>query len=359
MTNNRTYQFVGNIHTLEPLSVVLKGASTGRGHKMPRNGELGYFPASSIRGALRHACHKLVNDQLKAINGGKPALNLAQMLMLAQGYFVDKSDMELVGKAAKSTSAPVDANMAIREINPMISIFGRWGLAGKLGVGSAYTSRVDEVGMVHGGARTVLFERSPELLDDLSSGDVDRFYAFMEAQSLTSADVGDIKKARLALIKQLKSADSELKDKLNNEIRALEAQVGERKDSEVEAIESLRRPLDGVEAILANVDLKHRMSLNDASMVELGLFLMALAKFSRNPQLGGHANHNFGKINAQWEIKTFIHDSDFTQTTIGKVVINEDGFFIEGDDLKQELIDSLAQWDKAIKSDTLDFGKYI
>ncbi len=359
MTNNRTYQFVGNIHTLEPLSVVLKGASTGRGHKMPRNGELGYFPASSIRGALRHQCHKLVNEELKAKNDGKTTLDLTQMLMLAQGYFVDKSDMEKVGKMAKSTSAPIDAGMAIREVNPMISIFGRWGLAGKLGVGSAYTSRVDDVGLVHGGARTVLFERSPELLDDLSSGDVDRFYAFMEAQSLTSVDVGEIKKERMALIKQLKTATNEQKELINKELRKLDEQIDERKDSEVEAVESLRRPLDGVEAILANVDLKHRMSLNNASMIELGLFLITLAKFARNPQLGGHVNHNFGKINAEWDIKTFVNDSDFMQTTIGKVIINEDGFAIEGNELKQELLDALAQWDAAVKSGSLDFGKYI
>jgi CRISPR/Cas system CSM-associated protein Csm3 (group 7 of RAMP superfamily) len=359
MKNNRTYQFVGNIRTLEPLSVVLKGASTGRGHKMPRNGELGYFPASSIRGALRHECHKLINEELKAKNDGSTSLDLAQMLMLAQGYFVNKSDMEAIGKEAKATSSPVDAGLAIREINPMISIFGRWGLAGKLGVGSAYTSRTDDVGMIHGGARTVLFERSPELLDDLSTGDVDRFYAFMEAQSLTSVDVGEIKKERMAQLKQLKTATNEQKEQINKEIKKLDAQIAERKDSETEAVESLRRPLDGVEAILPGVDLKHRMSLNNASMVELGLFLITLAKFARNPQLGGHVNHNFGKVAAEWDIKAFMNDSDFMQKTIGKVVINEDGFAIEGDELKQELFDALAQWDAAVKSDKLDFGKYI
>ncbi|MCZ4337623.1 hypothetical protein [Shewanella colwelliana] len=359
MNLNRTYQFVGHLTTLEPLTVTLKGATVGKTHKMPRNGDLGYFPASSFRGALRHLAHKLVNDVLKAQNDGQPVLDLPEMLMLAQGYFVKKEDMEQLSKSAKSTSTPVDQNLHLRLQNPMISLFGRWGLNSKLGMGSAYTTRIEDTQVFHGGARTVLFERSPELLDDLTSDDVDRFYSFIAAQAETSVDVSEIKKERGALVKSLKTATNDEKDAINAQINDLDAQIKARKDSEVEATESLRRPLDGIEAIKAGIELKHRMAINDANPVELGLFLTTLAKFARNPRLGGNTKLNFGHVHASWTISTWLNEDDFELTEIGRVSIDDSGIKIE--DLTDEglLKNAIEDWKAASSSGKLNFKQYI
>lgn len=356
---SRSYQFVGQLKTIEPLSVTLKGASQGKGHKMPRNGDLGYFPASSIRGALRHLSMKLVNDILKSQNNGEPVLDLPEMLMLSQGYFVNKDDMENLSKIAKSTSTPVDQNLFVREKNPMISLFGRWGLSGKLGVGSAYTSRAEDTQIIHGGARTVLFERSPELLDDLSKSDVDRFYGFMAAQAVTSVDVTEIKKQRLGLLKELKTADPDRKAKINAELNKIDEQVKDRKGNAEEAVESLRRPLDGIEAIKAGLEIKHRMSLSDATTIELGLFLSTLAKFARNPKLGGNLKHNFGHVHAHWSIRTWLNDDDFEVTEIGTVTIDDDGLKITDRTEGKILTSAISDWKIACASSSIDFKTYI
>lgn len=355
-TPKRTYDFIGNITTLEPLTVSLKGVSTAKQHKMPRNGQdLPYFPASSFRGALRSATHTMINKLMKDKDD---AFSLDQHFMMAQGYFVRQEDSDKVNKMSQSTSTSVDENEDIRASNPYISLFGRWGLSGKFGIGNALAKSEHDVQEFNQGARGIIFERSPELLDDLNEEDVSRYFNIMENESFSAKDVAEIKKEQMDLKKSLKLADGDSKKIIFDKLNELDLQIKERKVSKGEAVESIRRPLSGMEAIVANTQLTHRMSIRGGTMDELGLFIAALASFARNPQLGGNAKHNYGKITCEWDVKTWLNDTDLQKTKIGTISITENGLELLDSTDDKILNTAFQQWvEKRVSS--FDFKRYI
>ena len=355
-TTKKTYDFTGQITTLEPLTVSLKGVSTAKQHKMPRNGqELAYFPASSIRGALRSASHKMINELVKKQGD---SFSIADHFMLSQGYVVNQVDADKLKKEAGATTTPVDAGEQIRQVNPFISIFGRWGLAGKLMTSNALSKSANDVQNFEQGARGIMFERSPELLDDLSENDVDRYFKIMENESLAAKDVAELKKQQMELKKELKHADGDTKDLIFGKLNALDQQIKDRKLEKGEAVDSIRRPLESIEAITANAQLTHRMSIKGGTTLELGLLIASLAAFARNPQLGGNAKHNYGKVNCHWDVKTWISDSCLQKTKIGSVTINEDGIEIVDATDDKVLTNAFNEWLNA-QDLNLDFKRYI
>ncbi|MEZ9709414.1 hypothetical protein AB4254_12100 [Vibrio breoganii] len=325
--SNQTYHFKGEITTLEPLTVSI-AKQAGR-QAMPRNGEVPYFPSTSINGAFRHS---LVNYVLSLTD--KPTMSLETFYSLSQGYIVDNDVSDQVVKS--KTSTPTDKDVDLRVENPILSIFGRWSLAGKFGVGSALALKKDDAQEISGGYRCNPVERDGELEAMLPESEVARHYNIIASQSETAVDVSSIKKEKTALTRKLKSASDSEKTLIRAQISELDEAIKSSKNESGEARETIRRPIDSFEAIIANTNLQHRMTLKRGSLVELGAALYSIAQFSKNPKLGGKQRHNCGAVEAHWTVR--VPAEDFTNKEVGKVGFNDEGFYVEGEVLESAMV---------------------
>lgn len=321
---NTTFIFNGQLTAVEPLTVTIKGAMGG---KLPRNGGMdspAYWPATTIRGSLRHAAHR-VALMFNQDNGHKP-FDLAEHFLLAQG-------VDIVGDVMQPVDGEVDGDRLLREGNPMISVFGLWGLSSKANIGNAFPITPDATAMFGGGARSIMFERSPELLDVLDQTERDRLQVILDEQAMASVDIAEIKAKSSELKKKLKNCAADEKKAIFDELAALDAEIQNRKDAKTEARESIRRPIDQYEAITAGTAMEHRMCLKGVSEIELGFFLASLLEFARAPRMGGHLAHGCGLVSGSWEVKTW-QPKSLVPETVGTVEFDGDGFRLEGDVLK-------------------------
>lgn len=345
----QTYFFNGTIRTLEPLTVSI-AKSLSKNHQMPRNNGIPYFPSSSLIGAFRSAGTNYIIDQLATLPD-PIKLDLNSVYSLFQGYIVDNKISDEISKSRTSTA--IDEDEGIRESNPSLSVNGRWGLAGKLGIGSAYASSEDQVQTYEGGFRINIFERNEELLEILSEDDAERYFKLTEDQSAVAVNVGELKKEKTALTKKLRNANDEDKSVIKDQIATIENQIKNAKDERGEGRETIRRPIDSMEAIVANTSLSHRMTLKRGSLIELGLTLYTIANFSRTAQLGGKSRHNWGQVEAEWTVRE--PQDDFTNKKIGKVGFNEDGFFVEG----EILLKAMKEFKDALTSNKFNFTRIV
>jgi len=276
----RTINFRGKI---TPLTVTLKSHVTASGHHLPRNGGYNaepYFPAASIRGALRHAAHKVVVARVTAENDGVVPFDLADHFMLAQG-------VDIIGRSEAVRSGDIDAGVKIRSGNPLISLFGRWGLAGKVGISNASPTGGEQWAIFGEGSRTIIFERDESLIDLLEPDQVERLNRIIREQADTSIDIQPIKAEQAAIRKLFKAVDKETAQELRDKISELDEKIKARKERKSEAYESIRRPLDPYEAFIPGAELSHRMVIKNATDTEAGLFISALIQFGRSPWVGG------------------------------------------------------------------------
>ncbi|EBZ5774918.1 CRISPR-associated protein Csf2 [Salmonella enterica subsp. enterica serovar Redlands] len=344
----RTINFAGTIIALEPLTVMIKGAVSSSGHRLPRNGGFSaapYFPGTSIRGALRHAAHQVVVKRVAEENNGTIPFDLADHFMLAQG-------VDIAERATVIRSGEIDASVMVRTRNPLISLFGRWGITGKVGIGNAVPVEQDKWAMFGGGSRTVMFERDESLIDLLEPEQITRLKRIINEQAVASIDIQAIKAEQAALKKMLKTADKEGAQELREKIRALDEDIKARKDEKSEARESIRRPLDPYEAFTAGAELNHRMVIKHATDIEAGLFIMALIHFASNPRLGGHKGHNCGLVEAHWQLTTW-KSGELTPVYLGEISITQKGVKIVGSEI-ETMLKSFSEAD----SKALDFRVY-
>lgn len=319
----QTYYFNGVVVGDEPLTVSMGGSGA---HRLPRNGgyrNKPYMPATSFRGALRHACHLALNGHL-AKSGER--LSIDQHFILAQG-------VDISNKAEEIKAGGVDASVKIRESNPFISLWGRWGLGGHASIGNMYPLIDDCTAEFGGGNRTVMFERNNDLLAYLDDNEVERLNQILQEQTDSSEQIKPIKAQRQTLLKSLKSLDdSEAIARVKEKIAELDAQEKAIKDAKTGSRESIRRPIDNFEAFVAGCEFKHRMAVQAATDVELALFIAGLQVLSRNPYLGGHRAYNCGKISAKYDVSIYPENED-KPIVIGTIAFNDDGFEVTGEKL--------------------------
>ena len=210
-----TIHFVGTVTTLEPFTV-----SIAKSGELPSMNGLTYIPSSSLNGALRKCALDYIINSIKN-DAGKSPFTIETYYSLAQGYIVDNEIKKVIDSTPTSTHTHKDDN--IREANPMLSLFGRWKMGGKLGIGSAYTTRQDQASSVNQGYRSAIFERNSSLLASLPENEVQRYHDIMAAQSIASVDVKELKTKRTQLIKEKsKETDSAQKAILTAEINKVD-----------------------------------------------------------------------------------------------------------------------------------------
>lgn len=340
-----TFIFDGTMHALQPLTVTIKGASSIAGHRLPRNGGPDspvYWPATTIRGTIRHMAHRAAVIAVREANNGAIPLDLADHFLLAQGTDIEGS-MPMPG---------VDEIDALEKLglDPLLSLFGYWGGASKACIGNAFPTTAGCSAMFGGGARTIMFERNPSLLELLNQTQKDRLSVILTEQSEASIDIQEFKAKKKELTKRLKTANKEDKEALYSQMNEIDAAITARKEQKTEAKESIRRPIDQYEAITAGTEMSHRMDLKGIGEIELGFFLHTLLAFAREPYMGGHKNHNCGLVKASWTVKTWPEEA-IAPIEVGTVGFGPDGFDIQGETLQRAFDTWVSQRAK------LTFGK--
>lgn len=341
--SKQTFVFEGSLTAVEPLTVTIPGA----GNLLPRNGgqdSAAYWPATSIRGALRHMAHRAVVAAVKEANNGAIPLDLADHFLLAQGVDIEGAmtideDMYSIDSKEKQV------------IDPMLSLFGYWKSSSKACIGNAFPP-AGSTGMFGGGARGVMFERNPDLLEMLDDSQTDRLRTVLTEQTEASKAIQEIKNQQGQLRKQIKNADVEEKAVIRKKITELDQAIAARKEEKTEAKESIRRPIDQYEAIAAGTEMSHRMDLKGVTDIELGLFLAALVELARDPHMGGHRNHNCGRVSGRWVVKTWPADA-LAPIEVGVFSFGPEGVSMTGDVLMPAYQTWLAQ------RASLHFGKPI
>lgn len=339
-------------------TIIMKGHIVAEGHltvsrpnttkgRLPRlpNGST-YFPSSSLNGLWRHAAHEAV--AMHREQHQKPKLSLDAHYMLASGVDTARvlENMDLGGSPG--------AELPIRAKNPLISLFGRWKLAGNLCMGDAFAPSQDVIIQQGDGSRSHPFRRRPELTHFVSDEEMDRLDAILNADSESS----ELVKPLEGRVKELKSAmrgtTGEVKAGFQAEIAELEAKIKEIKTGREGAKESVQRPLETYEAIAAGSVLEHEMRIQGGAELEIGAFLWTTRHVASKPYVGGHKRSGLGRISASWEVRQYAPGANGPEV-IGKVRFDDLGFQVEG----EKLVAALDAFEAAMACDAVALDQFV
>lgn len=373
MKNNReTYRFDGAITAVTGLTVTQPDTGfaskdnsqlklSRKASRLPRLGPLreetpAYFPATSLRGAIRRAGRNVLRRAVVKETGNETPWSVDTHYMLTQG--VDTTNKTIKEK----TSGAIGAESELRSANPFLSLFGRWKLPGHFCIDNAIPEDQDCIYVEGRGARSNDFVRSPEQAIFLDAAEVKRLKEMLEQDSLVAAESGDIDKDIRDLKADLRKAeDPDERNEINEQVKALEVQKKAIKTAKKGSKESIQRPLEGFEAIKPGTQMTHRMILQNSDAVELGLALASLREFARSPYVGGHRALHCGEVSAVWNVSCWPEDAD-KPLAVGTVKLSSGGFEIEDAPGQNVLSEALSVWEKkaeAPKAKGLDFERFL
>jgi CRISPR type IV-associated protein Csf2 len=368
MNMTQTYSFVGTVVAETPLAVSRPGdnfMSSGESEKVQRLPRRGpkikstpvFFPASTINGSIRRAATNIVRRALVEVTGEDKPFTLDEFYMLVQG--VDTA--QILTKEASETGLVEEEN-ELRQTNPFISLFGRWGLPGHLAIGDAIpdSDQGSVMYLTGNGCRADEFERKPEQVNFLSSEDKSRLVEILRKDALAQKDINAMKDRIKEIKKSMKTLSDPEKDEAKNSISNLEASIQEAKSAKAGAAESIKRPLDGYECIAPGTRMSHKMVVSNATEIELGLFIHSLAEFSRDPRMGAHTRQGAGEVSASWDVKIRPVDS-WQAITVGRVNLSSEEFSIEDltdDKVLSSAVEVFSNAIKNLNSMDIDFKRF-
>ncbi|KXS55435.1 MAG: CRISPR type aferr-associated protein csf2 [Marinobacter sp. T13-3] len=370
--SKQTYRFSGAITAVTGLTVTRPDDTfasppnspfrlSRKAGRLPRMGALRedspvYFPATSLRGAIRRAGRNLVRRAVIQATGEETPWSVDTHYMLTQG--VDTTNQTLNEKVAGAIGVEND----LRDENPFLSLFGRWKLPGHLGIDNALPRHQNCVYVEGKGARSNDFNRDPDQVKFLSVEEAKRLKDVLEQDALAAEEAGDID----GQIRQLKKDISALTDKdekaeVNEQIKALEAKKKAVKSAKAGSQESIQRPIEGFEAIQPGTTMDHRMLVQNATDLELGLFLACLRELARNPVVGGHRSLNCGEIRGEWTVR-YWPETETQPIVAGTVSLSSEGFEVQDNTDDAVLTGALNAWDAAAKDPAghkLNFERFL
>ena len=373
MTANReTFRFVGHITSVTGLTVTRPDETfaspsnspfrlSRKAGRLPRMGALreespAYFPATSLRGAIRRAGRNMIRRCVIKETGESTPWSVDTHYMLTQG--VDTSNKTLTEK----TGGAIGIEKDLRDENPFLSLFGRWKLPGHLGIGNAVPESPDCLYVEGRGARSNDFNRDPSQVKFLSVEEAQKLKRLLEQDSLAAEETGAIDDQIKALRKDIRNIDdADEKQEVQAQIKELEERKKSVKSAKEGSQESIQRPIEGFEAIKPDTKMSHRMLLQNANNVELGLFLACLREFARSPYVGGHRSLNCGEIQAEWQVQFWPEDAE-APITAGTIRLSAGGFEIDHENATKLLSGALETWTQTANSlaeHGIDFSRFL
>ena len=311
----------------------------------------------TYRGPFRRCARDVIRRAVaKAKNDDKP-FDITTHYMLTQGVDVTNET------ASEKASGTISQEQELRKQNPALSLFGRWGLTGHLGVGTSIPNENDVIFMDGKGVRTNDYIRSPEQVEFLKPEEKLRLVKMIEDESSSAKDNKEIDAEMKGLKKEIRTPGiSEEKIlSIREQIKELEIQKDNNKTNKSGAKESIQRPLDGYESIKHGTLMTHHMSIENGNNAEIGLFLLSLREFARNPRIGGHHGQEAGKISASWGVTTWPADTD-APIHLGTVNLSSKGFSITDECQDKVLSNAMSEFTELLKNpeeNNLDFERFL
>lgn len=287
-----------------------------------------YFPASSLNGALRRAGEEVIRRAVVAATGDETPFSIDHVFMLVQGVDTTK---ELL--AELKTSGLVEEELALRNANPFLSLFGRFGVAGHWGVHDlmlAPESAEGSVVYVNGnGARSNMWTRTPNKIVNLTEEDRKRLLRILIDDALKAKDIKASKEEVELIKKQLRLAATEDEKKsIKTSIETIKSDIESTKLTKEGASETILRKLEGYECIAPGTVMTHSMIATNVTPIEMGLLIETLAEFSRDPRVGGHSRQGAGEIMATWDVSIRPVGS-WKSIVVGRIKMSREEFSIE------------------------------
>jgi hypothetical protein len=330
-------RFEGHLEAEAPLYVTYFG-SEGRLPRTP-HGEV-FLNAGTFRGPLRKAGMKALRRTIARMRGIEESevFDRAAMYMLGEGMDITRG--------VNNESADLDpmGELALRRLNPYLSLFGRWKLSSMLNVSELRTP-IENLITAGQGVRHDLFERDAEEIQYLSEDEREGLMREIRSFQDSTAEVDRLRTEIREAKRAWRAAESDAEKKAAGErINELEAAVKAAKTAREGSEESIRHPIDGVEAIAPGARLGSRLTLVNGREVYLSLLLHSLAQFSTRPYLGAMQAKGFGEVSGEW---TVMHRApgSYQAERLGRVSLDALGFQMEGAALESafERLESLIE----------------
>lgn len=317
LTLRGTLTAVGPV-AVSPPGVALKRDTKDSPSRLPRAGWAfdapRYLPASTLRHVLRHNVTGAVLEALTASGG---SIDVGPLLMLSKGY----TRIKLKDGAASSENVAeagrrISRERAVREKNPMLSMFGAWGVPADLRVGNAHPHRTDGRDAVcerHGAVRRELEEDIEDMLPP-------------------------------ALLQQY----SEI-------VIDSERPLDERKKDKDGRDGIFHYKATGWEEIVAGTPCDWQIVLHRADAHKAGAILAALRRFSADPFIGAHRALGCGEIAIDLHAEMVAYEPlrNPERVNIGRVRVNAKGEGEQGAvpfDVSGGLVDMLSAFDSAARA---------
>ena len=257
-----------------------------------------FISASAIRGVLRRAAAEEVVELFRA--RGEQARFADWLLWSVGGVKGDE----------KEGCSPRDRHDYI-EGNPLVALFG----AGAAGAGGMIGSKLHiahaipdfEIKPPKVESARAHEDKSLRLLEVLPEDEQEAAWQYTLANRDRSQIKKDLKKAE----QELRAAKSKAKELGEGIISQLDQKVRDLQQMLEEAVVAQKRlgitnpigmTLPGYEVIPAGARIPHRMSLDAASLSQVGLFFAALRRFARDPVIGAHRAHGCGRIRGEYAV---------------------------------------------------------
>lgn len=334
-------RLTGSIKAIEPITVSYPGKEQCI-PKTPNGAAM--LNGSTFRGPLRKATYHAIRQLLADHHGVAESeiFSLTDAYMLGQGMDTTRE----ANNEGQKTARPL-AETRLRQANPMLNLFGRWGLSGYLAT-SPLIAAADSVMTVGQSVRADMFERDTEEVRYLSEADYQKLQAQMDSERETQNRITETRKKIKQLRSQFVHAESaEQRKQLNDQISELETRIKSIKSEREGSEESIKHVLDGYEAIAPGTLLSHEMTLTEDDDASLGLLLIGLSEMARNPVLGGHQSNGCGRFEAEWTAWRWPVGA-LEAETVGSVAIEANRFSMTGETIeqaRQRCIDALPTFD--------------
>lgn len=330
------YQFKGIIKTIEPVTLNLP--NTNRFPVDNRGNPI--IPAHSIRGWLRFASYRSLLEVYKRRG---ELFSIHEHYLLAKGVdtgnLVDADRATVVGK-----------NVNIRKLNPIMDLYGRWGLSSALGVGSAIAPKT-ALRQESSGSRGHIIDQFDDFENYIIEDDQQLLLNIMNDDAEAAPQIQQLK----AQIKQLQldkrsTPSYEEKLSLSDKILVLQTEVDTVKGAKSGSSETMRHIRYGLEIIDANTEALHTMKVTSEHDSSLQFLIWTLSKLPLF-RLGGGRAYNFGVVEPLWTITEHSFDAPNGEE-IGRVGW-KDGQFIC--DLRRSQFDLIKFQDQLCDPEQFNF----
>lgn len=281
------YEFKGVIKLIQPFTVNLPNTSQ---FPTDSNGNP-LMPSHSLRGWLRFASYRSLLEVMK----DKGILfSIHEHYLLAKG--IDTGDLVQVERATS-----IGSNVNVRQVNPVMDLYGRWGLASALGVGSAIAPIASLI-KAPNSSRGHIIDSFDDFERYVVEEDQQLLMDFMSQDAEVAPQIRELTN-KIKLIQQDKrnAPNIELKNDLNVKIQELQAKVDVIKDSKSGHREIVRRTDYGLDIIDSNTDAHQVMKLTGNHIGSLQYLLWTISKLPLF-RVGGGRAFNYGVVEPLWKI---------------------------------------------------------